>query len=95
VRKNSTGDLVSPASPEIESSNQPEGHRSACRSPELEAMSTVKKGDWMPELLDGFDGSIKDEKASNVGPAGIDIAHHRLGKGDSHTYGHIRDTSIF
>jgi len=28
----------------------------------------------MPELLDGFDGSIKDEKASNVGPAGIDIA---------------------
>ena len=29
-----------------------------------------------------FDGSIKDEKASNVGPAGIDIAYHRLGKGD-------------
>jgi len=28
----------------------------------------------MPELLDGFDGSIKDEKASNVVPAGIDIA---------------------
>ena len=38
----------------------------------------------MSELLDGFDGSIKDEKASN-----------RLGKGDSHTYGHTRDTSIF
>jgi hypothetical protein len=37
----------------------------------------------MPELLDGFDGSIEDEKASNVG------------KGDSHTYGHTRDTSIF
>ncbi len=35
----------------------------------------------MPELLDGFDGSIKDEKASNVGPAGIDIAHRRLAKG--------------
>jgi len=48
----------------------------------------------MPELLDGFDGSIKDEKASNVGPAGIDIAYHRLGKGDSHWYGPTRDTSI-
>ena len=48
----------------------------------------------MPELLDGFDGSIKDE-ASNVGPARIDIGYHRLGKGDSHTYGHTRDTSIF
>jgi len=48
----------------------------------------------MPELLDGCDGSIRDEKASNVGPAGIDIAY-RLGKGDSHTYGHTRDTSIF
>ena len=49
----------------------------------------------MPELLDGFFGLIKDEKASNVGPAGIDIAYQRLGKGDSHTYGHTRDTSIF
>jgi hypothetical protein len=59
----------------------------------------------MRELLAGFDGSIfdgsifywsiKDEKASNVCPAGIDIAYHRLGKGDSHTYGHTRDTSIF
>jgi hypothetical protein len=39
----------------------------------------------MPELLDGFEGPIKDEKASNTGPAGIDIANHRLGKGDSHT----------
>ena len=48
----------------------------------------------MPELLDGFDGAIKDEKASNVGPAGIDIAYQRLGKGDSHTYGYTRDTSI-
>ena len=42
----------------------------------------------MPELLDG---SIKDETASNVGPAGIDIAYHCLGKGDSHTYGHTND----
>ena len=24
----------------------------------------------MPELLNGFDGSIKDEKASNIGPRG-------------------------
>ena len=49
----------------------------------------------MPELLNGFDGSIKDEKASNVAPAGIDIAYHHFGKGDSHTYGYPRDTSIF
>ena len=48
----------------------------------------------MPDLLDEFDGSIRDEKASNVGPAGIDIAYHRLAGGDSHTYGHTRDTSI-
>ena len=48
----------------------------------------------MAELLDGFDGSIRDEKVSNVGPAGIDIAYHRLGEGNSHTYGHTRDTSI-
>jgi pimeloyl-ACP methyl ester carboxylesterase len=37
----------------------------------------------MPELLDGFDASIKDQKASNVGPTGIDIAYHRLGKPDA------------
>ena len=49
----------------------------------------------MPELLNGFDESIKDEKASNVGLAGIDLAYHRLGRGDSHTYGRTRDTSIF
>jgi hypothetical protein len=49
----------------------------------------------MPELLDGFDGSIKDEKASNACPAGIDIACRRLGKGDSQTYGRTRDTAIF
>ena len=48
----------------------------------------------MHDLLDGFDGSIKNEKASNVGPAGIDIACQRLGKGDSQTYGHTSDTSI-
>ena len=49
----------------------------------------------MPELLDGFDGLIKDEKASHVGPAGIDIAYHDLGKGDSHKYGHTQDTALF
>ena len=49
----------------------------------------------MPAPLDGIHRSIKDEKTSNIGPAGIDIAYHRLGKGDSHTYGHTRDTSIF
>ena len=48
----------------------------------------------MPELLDGIDGSIKNEKASNVGPARIDIAHHRLGKGIL-TYGKTRNTAIF
>ena len=49
----------------------------------------------MPELLDGFDGSTKDEKGSDVYPAGIGTVYHRLGKGDSHTYGHTRNTSIF
>jgi len=33
----------------------------------------------MSELVNGFDASIVDEKASNVGPAGIDIAYQRLG----------------
>jgi len=37
----------------------------------------------MPELMDGFDASIKDEKAARVGPAGIDIAYHRLGQPDA------------
>ena len=37
----------------------------------------------MPELTGGWDGSIKDGKASNVGPAGIDIAYQRLGKPDA------------
>lgn len=49
----------------------------------------------MRELLDGLDGSIKGRKATNVCPAGFDIADHRVGKRDSHTYGHTRDTSIF
>jgi pimeloyl-ACP methyl ester carboxylesterase len=37
----------------------------------------------MTELIDGFDALIREEKASNVGPAGIDIAYHRLGKSDA------------
>ena len=53
----------------------------------------------MPELLDridrsSIDGSNKDEKASKVGPAGIDTVCHSLGKGDSDTHGHTSDTSI-
>jgi hypothetical protein len=48
----------------------------------------------MPELLDGCDGSIRDEKPSNVGPAGIGIAHHGLEEEDSHTYGYTRGTFI-
>ena len=37
----------------------------------------------MPELVNGFDPSIVDRKASNVGPARIDIAYQRLGKPDA------------
>jgi pimeloyl-ACP methyl ester carboxylesterase len=33
----------------------------------------------MREFMNGFDGSIADEKAFKVGPAGIDIAYQRLG----------------
>jgi len=34
----------------------------------------------MPELLDGFDGSIKDEKASNVSPAESTSPNTALGR---------------
>jgi hypothetical protein len=37
----------------------------------------------MSELVNGFDGSIADQKASKVGPAGIDIAYQRLGNPDA------------
>ncbi|MGA2271212.1 MAG: alpha/beta hydrolase [Bryobacteraceae bacterium] len=37
----------------------------------------------MSELVNGFDASIVDEKASRVGPAGIDIAYQRLGNPDA------------
>jgi len=37
----------------------------------------------MAELISAFDPAIVDEKASKVGPAGIDIAYQRLGKPDA------------
>jgi pimeloyl-ACP methyl ester carboxylesterase len=37
----------------------------------------------MAELVNGFDASIVDEKATKVGPAGIDIAYQRLGNADA------------
>jgi len=37
----------------------------------------------MAELVNGFDASIVDEKASKVGPARIDIAYQRLGNSDA------------
>jgi pimeloyl-ACP methyl ester carboxylesterase len=37
----------------------------------------------MTEIVNGFDDSIVDERASNVGPAGIDIVYQRLGKRDA------------
>ena len=37
----------------------------------------------MPEIVNGFDLSIRDEMVSQVGPAGIDIAYQRLGKSDA------------
>jgi pimeloyl-ACP methyl ester carboxylesterase len=37
----------------------------------------------MSELVNGFDASIVDEKASKVGPAGIDIAYQRFGDPDA------------
>jgi pimeloyl-ACP methyl ester carboxylesterase len=37
----------------------------------------------MADLVNGFDASIVDEKASKVGPARIDIAYQRLGDPDA------------
>ncbi len=37
----------------------------------------------MSDLVNGFDASIVDQKASKVGPAGIDIAYQRLGNPDA------------
>ena len=46
----------------------------------------------MSELVNEFDASIVDEKATKVGPSGIDIAYQRLGNPDvpvvrMHIYG--------
>ncbi len=38
----------------------------------------------MAELVNGFDVSIVDEKALNIGTTGIDIAYQRLGKVDAY-----------
>jgi pimeloyl-ACP methyl ester carboxylesterase len=37
----------------------------------------------MAQLVNGFDASIVDQVASNVGPGGIDIAYQRLGSPDA------------
>ncbi len=37
----------------------------------------------MSELVNGFDASTEDTKATKVGPAGIDIAYQRLGNPDA------------
>ena len=37
----------------------------------------------MSELANGFDASIVDQKASKVGPAGLEIAYQRLGNPDA------------
>jgi hypothetical protein len=52
--------------------------------PKLEPVRHSEKGGiGMSELVNGFDASIVDEKASKVGPAGIDIAYQRLGNPDA------------
>ncbi len=37
----------------------------------------------MPEPVNAFDGPLTDQKASKVGPAGIDIVYQRLGNPDA------------
>jgi len=53
--------------------------RGMCRRREAAA----KRGNGMSELVNGIDASIVDQKASKVGPAGIDIAYQRLGSPDA------------
>src|SRR5579864_3753261 len=45
----------------------------------LREVARQNGGTGMSELLNWFDASIVDQKASNVGPAGIDIVYQRLG----------------
>src|SRR5256885_6578381 len=54
-------------------------------APEPEEMSTVKE-EIDTGTLGRFDGSIKDEKASNACPGRIEVAYHRLGKGGIFTH---------
>jgi pimeloyl-ACP methyl ester carboxylesterase len=53
-------------------------------APEVEpALHSERGGIGMSERVNGFDASFVDEKASKVGPAGIDIAYQRLGNPDA------------
>ncbi|HML17819.1 MAG TPA: alpha/beta hydrolase [Bryobacteraceae bacterium] len=61
----------------LDSSSISKGSITAPRS------NSQEKGIGMSELENGFDASIVDEKASKVGPAGIDIAYQRLGNPDA------------
>ena len=45
--------------------------------------NSAKKEDRHVRSVNGFDASIVDQKASKVGPAGIDIAYQRLGNPDA------------
>jgi pimeloyl-ACP methyl ester carboxylesterase len=53
------------------------------RNGERQTRYATVKGDRMPELVNRFDASMVDQKASKVGPAGIEIAYQRLGNPDA------------
>jgi pimeloyl-ACP methyl ester carboxylesterase len=56
------------------------------RPPNAEAergMQLQPRGIGMSKLVNGFDASIIEERASKVGPAAIDIAYQRLGNPDA------------
>jgi hypothetical protein len=57
--------------------------RSGCDPPKASEIRRRYDQCWaikMADSVNGFDPSVLDEKASNVGPAGIDIAYQRLGE---------------
>jgi hypothetical protein len=54
----------------------PQAHRNS------KPVGNEKAGSACAELMNEFDASIEDEKATKVGPAGIDIAYQRLGNPD-------------